>query len=309
MKINLIHKKLSKSLLLASAISVLSFTSIHATDFIVPDWSSDNFSNRTESNGTIRLENGAEIYFNDSALGNNAGGRFSVWMDAAARLELTRTTLYSDKIDSNGSYTTLFVMNNAVCFVDNVVSNVHELRMNGNSILKARIYRGEDSFIEMSDFSHIEARLDINYLVMHNATTSWTSIGSSKLEYLYSYGNSSIELVMTSVGDALNIGRIYSYGDALSININFTDDLIEEAIANTGGTFGFHMDNVIVTSLISGDVEYTVRDSNGTYKWDVIDLGGGNFDITNFTLIPEPTTYAAIFGVLAFGLAIYRRRK
>ncbi len=58
------------------------------------------------------------------------------------------------------------------------------------------------------------------------------------------------------------------------------------------------------------DASVEVYDVNG----DLLDsnsysLLGGTFTYTGGTAVPEPSTYAMIFGVVALGFAAYRRRK
>jgi len=306
MKINLIHKKLSKSLLLATAISVISFSSVYATDFIAENGDQASFTNRTETSGNILVESNAEMAFSNSTLGNAEGGRFTMTM-YGNRFDLSSTTLYVDNCTNFSAYAE-YVFYSGKFYADNAVSNIAVLRMSGNSVFKAPSFAAKT--IEMGGSSYLETRLNGGQLMMED-NAYWKSIGTSSVSNLSEYGNGTIELVMTSSSDALRINQFDNYGGSTDFQINFSNELIEEAIANLGGTFGFHMDNVIViSSATEGNINYIVNDSNGTYTWDVRDSGGGNFDVYNFTLvIPEPSTYAMIFGLLALGLAIYRRRK
>ena len=69
---------------------------------------------------------------------------------------------------------------------------------------------------------------------------------------------------------------------------------------------------------ISGENYFTFMISVDKALIPELDSGGmgtscnaGYFEITltGTSTVPEPSTYAAIFGVLALGFAVYRRRK
>lgn len=65
----------------------------------------------------------------------------------------------------------------------------------------------------------------------------------------------------------------------------------------------------IVVSALQDSAEFTLMGNNG--EW-AVDIDGFNGDTINFTVshqIPEPSTYAAIFGAMALAFATYRRRK
>lgn len=56
----------------------------------------------------------------------------------------------------------------------------------------------------------------------------------------------------------------------------------------------------------------TANDGTNDYTKDQLELVEVNSEFGKYTLrfqIPEPSTYAAIFGAIALGLAVYRRRK
>jgi len=304
MKINLLHKKLSKSLLLALAISVLSFSSVYATDFIVPDWGDVSFSNRTEASGTIQLGVGAILGFNNSTLGNDAGGRFTVTMNDS-RIDLnSSSTLYVDNFSSTGSNT--IVLWSSIFAADNSVLGVNELRLYGNSIFKATTFTGYS--IELDDSARIEFAANVNSIATYSSTSSWISKGSSTVNTLYASDGINIEFLMTSATDTLNIGNFYT-ANTNDIQIGFTDEFIE-SIAAGAGYFDFDAyDTVVISSITGGGhVGHSVRDYSDSYTWTLTDFGDGTYRISDI-VIPEPSTYAVIFGVLALGLAIYRRRK
>lgn len=113
---------------------------------------------------------------------------------------------------------------------------------------------------------------------------NWTSIGSSSGATGYFAANTTYTLAITMA---------YSAG-----TMNITTEI-------TGGNF-------------SG-MNYTVADSTSpvvNFDTLAIRLGGGsgqfsniNYESFTVTAIPEPSTYAALVGVAALGLVIYRRRR
>jgi len=316
MKINLIHKKLSKSLLLASAIFMISFSSAYAADYAPEEgFSGAYIYNTTDVSGTIYLPEWKDAFIYNSTLGNASGGRFTVNADAGGGGSFVvnqNSTVYVDSF--NGKLYEIQVSGSTL-IVDNAISNINLVSLYGVSVFKAPSIEDASVKLQQSVYAEFKA-INVGQMELNNSV--WRTVGSSKVGYLDMYDNSLIEFVMTGSSDTLTISAIYARGNP-NIKISFTDEFIEESIANTGGTFGFYMDNTIVISSIYIEGQYDeyadnslnigVSNSNGSYKWDVIDYGNGNFDITNFVLIPEPSTYAMIFGVLALGLAIYRRRK
>gem|GEM_PF-2562698 len=312
MKINLLHKKLSKSLLLASMLTAFSFPSAYAGYYTPESGSSGLYINNiTDASGTIYLPEWKDALIANSKLGNASGGRFTVNTDIIGGSFDVRSnsTVYVDSF--NGKMYEILVSDSSTLTVDNTIFNFSEIKIYDTAVFKAPSLNSCTTVrLQQSAYAEFRAT-NVGYIEMYDNSV-WKTVGSSTVSNLEMYGNTSIEFVMTSVGDVLKINNLQKSADNANINISFSNDLIEDAIANTGGTLGFYMDSAIVTTYISGEgyVKYNVLNSNGTYTWDVHDLGGGSFDAYNFTLIiPEPSTYAMIFGVLALGLAIYRRRK
>ncbi len=74
---------------------------------------------------------------------------------------------------------------------------------------------------------------------------------------------------------------------------------------------GYDADNLTI-SVKSGVAEFTIAFVNNT-GGDVFvgekTIDGGEYVYISNTQIPEPSTWAAIFGAVALGVAVYRRRK
>lgn len=114
------------------------------------------------------------------------------------------------------------------------------------------------------------------------------------------FGSSSVTVAS---GALLTLGNSASFGDlstltfaststASSINLNFTG----------ADTLGAVYDSVTMTYLTAGT--YTASQLNTAFSSSVF-AGTGSFTVS---AVPEPSTFAALGGVLALGFAAYRRR-
>ena len=92
------------------------------------------------------------------------------------------------------------------------------------------------------------------------------------------------------------------------LQVSFSKDLFEGSDENFNFADIFGENAGIVLSALEGGKEFTVIDANGNeYAAEFDETGGGVIHIGG--QIPEPSTYAAIFGALALAFAAYRRRK
>ena len=91
------------------------------------------------------------------------------------------------------------------------------------------------------------------------------------------------------------------------LQISFSEDLSsgDDVSLDLAGIFGENADGV-AAALESGK-EFTVIDANGNEYAAKFNETGGSVHIGG--QIPEPSTYAAIFGALTLAFAAYRRRK
>ncbi len=101
-------------------------------------------------------------------------------------------------------------------------------------------------------------------------------------------------------------GATFTY-DGATFVIDLTDFESNEYFSYDLFTFGSEDEAKALLEYlgIEGNLEYTsVSDYVVT-----LSLSGASIVITNGTAVPEPSTYAMIFGVIALGFAAYRRRK
>lgn len=92
------------------------------------------------------------------------------------------------------------------------------------------------------------------------------------------------------------------------LQVSFSKDLSEgsDENFNFADIFGENA-GIVLSALEEGGKEFTVIDANGNEYAAEFDETGGVIHIGG--QIPEPSTYAAIFGALALAFAAYRRRK
>jgi len=314
MKSNILNYITKRTSLVLALIALPCASPLNATDYVVSY--NESFST-TEANGSFTFNSGAYAQFYNAALGNSSGGRFTMRMNNAVLVETYNTTMYTDSFffDSGGSHWELF---NSYISVDNSITlnsgYTFNLLINSNSTFAGRSIseNGGTVGLKIENNSHLISRLNLRNLYMRNS--EWTSNASSKINYL-DVANSTINLVVSSLADRLEIGTLYmEYISNVTFNVGFTDAAIVDILAGIG-EWDIVMDDTIVISSIdkSGDsnIYYNIATSSDSYQWDVVDLGHKYVikNITPIVVVPEPSTYAAIFGVLALAWAIYRRCK
>jgi autotransporter-associated beta strand protein len=87
------------------------------------------------------------------------------------------------------------------------------------------------------------------------------------------------------------------------INFNSAENSSYTIATATGGIVGFDPSAFAINSSA-----FSNATNGGT--WSIAQSGNNlNLNFTSSSAIPEPSTYAAIFGALALGFAVYRRRK
>ena len=159
--------------------------------------------------------------------------------------------------------------------------------------------------------------LENGSLVLNQKNALITNTGEPKVAIVTLVGADKINNVFINADQEIN--SFYVNGNTLNI---YLDDLVKISLTSaTGATidyagsgnlniFNFQEDNFYVgtKAVVKQNVESIVSlyDGNGEYLGaaTVNDLGY----ITLLT-VPEPAEWAAIFGALALGLAMYRRRK
>ena len=124
----------------------------------------------------------------------------------------------------------------------------------------------------------------------HSSLAATTSM---KVENLLSVASDSTVSAEDISFEKLQISFLEDFSSGSDVNFNLADIFDE----NAG----------IVLSALEGGKEFTVIDANGNEYAAEFDETGGVIHIGG--QIPEPSTYAAIFGALALAFAAYRRRK
>ena len=151
------------------------------------------------------------------------------------------------------------------------------------------------------------AVLGANRVVIMTVSDSatWSSTGASVMDKLI-LDNANVEFTLTTQGDAITAGDMSTSGMS-DITIDFSNDFLNEI------TDGFMFDTdtaIIIGSGEKGNINYIIAGQNKDGStWDVTDNHDGTYTISNINVVPEPATYAVIFGAMALALAAYRRRK
>ena len=124
--------------------------------------------------------------------------------------------------------------------------------------------------------------------------SSLAATTSMKVENLLSVASDSTVSAKDISFEKLQISFLEDFSSGSDVNLNLADIFGENA-------------GIVAAALESGK-EFTVIDANGNeYEAEFDETGGSVIHIGG--QIPEPSTYAAIFGALALAVAAYRRRK
>ena len=124
--------------------------------------------------------------------------------------------------------------------------------------------------------------------------SSLAATTSMKVENLLSVASNSTVSAEDISFEKLQISFLKDFSSGSDVNLNLADIFGENA-------------GVVAAALESGK-EFTVIDANGNeYEAEFDETDGSVIHIGE--QIPEPSTYAAIFGALALAFAAYRRRK
>lgn len=93
--------------------------------------------------------------------------------------------------------------------------------------------------------------------------------------------------------------------------VNFAEDFVEREFASVDLNSIFGSSTTIVLAALNDGKDFSVSDSHSEWNLDSVTFGSdGNVSfVVGSQVVPEPATYAAIFGALALAFAAYRRRK
>jgi len=311
-------------------------TSLSAADYIAPEGSgsgpygsySNYYYNITEENGSLISLNGSELRMYDSYLGSASGGRFTMILDntsvnsplAGTNIGLVGTTAYIDSINFINPNSPVLTVNRSNTFIDTaIISDSLTLSIVGG-VFKAPLVQANS--VHVLGIGYAEFAANINNLYISESAT-WRSIGSSSIGQLsVSHSTITIDFCITSPMDEIVVNSLIVGEDAtISRTLSFANSLLEELFAEDGFEGYIDIYNIdanflnIVSTNIAGTINSVyVTETNGTYSWTVTEFvdswGDQVHRLSDFVLlIPEPSTYATIFGVFALALAIYRRRK
>lgn len=162
----------------------------------------------------------------------------------------------------------------------------------------------------------------------------WGGTLTIRKENAFSYGNAGTILMLVANGSYMVLDASQSFNkmdirynskikfsDGVTLNFKNIDisnsaskiDVVLEDFSNTnsicfGSASGLSLtDGVLTISNSTKSVDYTFKDKAGEIMKNlVLDAATNTLTLAS---IPEPSTYAAVFGALALGLALYRRRK
>ena len=93
--------------------------------------------------------------------------------------------------------------------------------------------------------------------------------------------------------------------------VNFAEDFVEGEFASVDLNSIFGSSTTVVLAALNDGKVFSVSDSHSEWNLDSVTYGSdGNVSFVVVSqVVPEPATYAAIFGALALAFAAYRRRK
>lgn len=234
---------------------------------------------------------------------------------------LTMENLVGNAVNTNSNFVSFYGENNTgVTARNKVILTLSSADLDATTVTSNNFGK---SVLRLSniDMEYTNSYMKINQLMMDGNTLLSLS-SDMKIDYVYSNGKNN---VIALNGNELNFttGEIraestiagelfidYNNGAGTFIAKNFYS-------GNTStflylNDFNYLEDLLIFSSASVNKSRIFFEYSDGrTYTGDDIlvkDLGNNQYSYY-VEVIPEPSTYAGIFGVIALGLALYRRRK
>ena len=200
-----------------------------------------------------------------------------------------------------------------------VIQNLHTI-MTGTSskgvqYLRGNLYnigalesRGGTLYINGTHLTGTKIRFNNGYgklgIVSENSDYGELNAASIELNYratLLLDISDSVQDIITADGISVSATEVGGALKTFHIDFNLADDIVLDkqyrvfTAKNTLNTNGTSLDLITSTNNLGYDAEFSVAD-NSLY-------------VIFSTAVPEPAEWAMIFGALALGLAIYRRRK
>ncbi len=189
------------------------------------------------------------------------------------------------------------------------------------SIVSVSVENGYDGTIQLNTLGGVSGTTN---LVLDKKNAIISDGKASTSTRLYSSGakiNLSASADQTFIWDDRSAGAFtFDISDGAKIlfesiwPVSFTRDqkqtlnsLDGEILFEKSLVIGYDADNLTI-SVKSGTVTF-VNNTGGDVFVGEKTIGGGEYIYISNTQIPEPSTWAAIFGAVALGVAVYRRRK
>jgi hypothetical protein len=162
-----------------------------------------------------------------------------------------------------------------------------------------------DNWVHNSNNSQINSRL---YHSASGEIDISSKVGANDWSPTYQYTTST-----NPTGNPFTGALAYAYPDSITGDTaGFT------SYSNYGVRF-YANDGYVAGETISGAMTYIdtnlsdlMLPSSGSGTIDFVSIGGGPDNVTwgiNGTIVPEPSTYAAILGCIVLGVAVIRRRR
>jgi len=270
---------------LAALVPLFAFTTFaHATPLLSENFENSIFTVGTDLNGkngwtanaAVDVVSGGLSYSNETF--TIAGGTKSV-QSAATAAPLANTTF---------------------------TSQTGEVWMSFTLLVKSSI-NGDRYWFSLGSNSNINTGF--------NGTVGNTNTGDKKLGAEARTNSSAAPGTTNAFSDnqiILLVARVYSDGTASTpAAFNHVDLWINPASTTLGAanSSGIQATSA-VTSINSFALTALTNSGSGpTLQWDNLLIGTTQADVLNVYAIPEPSTYAALGGVAALGLAILHRRR
>ena len=240
------------------------------TKFVVKNGSTLTFSNLVDNNNTY---NANQVLFTgiDNANGENS--------KVVLNLSTTRTTA-NQTFGGTG-----LRLENIDAFYTNSNIRLYQMKLEGNATLNL----SSDFVMEYMYVNNKNNRIKLNGCEFDFSQSNWATKNEQNRvsELIVDFSNGA----GTYIAHGLNTGT--NAVEMVIENFNYMEDFL---------VFATQVDKSFLTFVATDGTEYT-----GNQITEEVWTGGYRYYVDG--LIPEPSTYAGIFGVIALGFALYRRRK
>lgn len=174
----------------------------------------------------------------------------------------------------------------------NIADNLIQAENNGSQVYTTNLNVTNGGSVS------VEGTIDVSSAVIENATVTANEIVVEDGRTLSVVGTSDVTADLLSVYD----GSSVSFSEDSTLNIDALEVVLSDL--QLGSTYDLADIFGDDTSVVLAAVENTVTMGDFSGNSFVAEVSG-----TTITAVPEPSTYATIFGALALAFAAYRRRK